>query len=601
MRKLGSKLKLKKAEKPKITNKEKKKVKARKVKGNGNFGLKNVKIGQKFGIIFLFIFLLLGISTGIVANSMSNASSAVDTLERRGDLAITITEISSQVRGKTIMANQYIQFGGSNNIQKYYTEVDEVNQLFEGIRDQLDTDEQINILNEVETRNTEMDRIFKEEITEAYSQDNNSDLRFFSNNFNNLTIETMAYFDLLVQSVNEERQSALDNTHTSQDSAMSTLVISMVVSIVIGIIMILLISRNVSKNLNKVVVMSDEIADGNLSVEPLSYQSKDEIGKLAKSMNTMQDNLKQIVQNISGTATTVGTQSEELSQAVNEVRVGSEQIAATMEELASGTETQANYAGDLSQSMKDFVTHITQANKNGEEINGSAGQVLSKTEEGNQLMATSVKQMGSIDAIVKEAVEKVRGLDVQSGEISKLVSVIKDIADQTNLLALNAAIEAARAGEHGKGFAVVADEVRKLAEQVGASVSDITSIVTNIQTESNAVTNALEEGYQEVEVGTKQIKATDATFIDIKNAVNDMAVTIKTVTDGLTKMATESDKMNASIEEIASISEESAAGVEETSASSEEATSSLEGIANGSDELARSAEKLNDVVRQFKL
>ncbi|GGM29862.1 putative sensory transducer protein YvaQ [Paraliobacillus quinghaiensis] len=590
--------KLKKNRKP---NKDKAKLKSYKQgKGGSILRFKNLKIGRKYGVIFLFIFLLLGISTSIVANSMSEASDAVAALERRGDRAITIADINSKINAKTNTANQFIQFGGQTNIDKYKDQQEEINQLINSVKSQLSSGKQAVLLSQVDDLNEEMNQLFLEDITTSFNNEDDS-LASFSDEFNSLTTETMAFLDGLVKIINEERATAVDHANSSQETAMSTLVVAMIVSIVIGVIMILLVSRSVSKNLDRVVVMSDEIADGNLSVEPLSYQSKDEIGKLATSMNAMQDNLKRIVQNISGTATTVGTQSEELSQAVNEVRVGSEQIAATMEELASGTETQANYAGDLSQSMKDFVTHITQANKNGEEINGSAGQVLSKTEEGNQLMATSVKQMGSIDAIVKEAVEKVRGLDVQSREISKLVSVIKDIADQTNLLALNAAIEAARAGEHGKGFAVVADEVRKLAEQVGASVSDITSIVTNIQTESNAVTNALEEGYQEVEVGTKQIKATDATFSAIQNAVNDMVATIKTVTDGLTDMATESDKMNASIEEIASISEESAAGVEETSASSEEATSSLEGISDGSVELARSAEKLNSVVQQFKL
>ena len=116
--------------------------------------------------------------------------------------------------------------------------------------------------------------------------------------------------------------------------------------------------------------------------------------------------------------------------------------------------------------------------------------------------------MKRIDLIVSEAVNQVQGLDKQSDEISHLVLVIKNIANQTNLLSLNAAIEAARAGEHGKGFAVVADEVRKLAEQVSISVSEITTIVANIQTETNDVVSSLTKGYDEVKEGTMQIEKT---------------------------------------------------------------------------------------------
>src|SRR5699024_4194813 len=133
----------------------------------------------------------------------------------------------------------------------------------------------------------------------------------------------------------------------------------------------------------------------------------------------------------------------------------------------------------------------------------------------------------------RDAVQKVQGLDAQSQEISKLVSVIQDSAEQTNLLALNAAIEAARAGEHGKGFAVVADEVRKLAEQVSVSVTDITTIVTSIQNESSMVTESLEGGYKEVEQGTTQIEATGEKFNGINTSITNMVKDIQSISDNL--------------------------------------------------------------------
>ena len=216
-------------------------------------------------------------------------------------------------------------------------------------------------------------------------------------------------------------------------------------------------------------------------------------------------------------------------------------------------------------------------------------------------MDSSKRQMTKIDHIVHDSVVKVQGLDVHSQEISKLVGVIKDIAEQTNLLALNAAIEAARAGENGKGFAVVADEVRKLAEQVAESVTDITGIVTNIQSESRAVTETLQNGYKEVEQGTKQIDLTVEKFVGINASVMEMVKNIQLVSSDLESMSARGQEMNSSIEDIAAVSEESAAGIEETSASSEQTSASMEEVTSSSNDLAKLAEKLSELVGQFKL
>src|SRR5690625_4415295 len=171
-------------------------------------------------------------------------------------------------------------------------------------------------------------------------------------------------------------------------------------------------------------------------------------------------------------------------------------------------------------------------------------------------MSQSVEQMKRIDLIVSNAVEQVRGLDQKSDEISKLIQVVKDIADQTNLLALNAAIEAARAGEHGKGFAVVADEVRKLAEGVTRSVLEITSIVNSIQKETDDVVNSLNDGYNEVKEGIEQIGKTGESFEIIDDSISSMVDNILSIANRLKEIANNSNEMNELIGEIASVSEE---------------------------------------------
>jgi len=272
-----------------------------------------------------------------------------------------------------------------------------------------------------------------------------------------------------------------------------------------------------------------------------------------------------------------------------------------MEEIASGTESQASHAADLSNAMGTYVEKVEEANENGERIHQSSHEVLQLTEGGSKLMLQSIEQMATIDRIVQDSVQKVQQLDVQSGEISKLVTVIREVAEQTNLLALNAAIEAARAGEHGRGFSVVAEEVKKLAEQVASSVSEITHIVETIQTDSSEVAISLQTGYKEVEKGTSQLKTTGETFEKISESVQVMVENIQTVSESLMMIKSTSQEMNSSIEEIASISQESAAGVEQTSASSQQTSSSMEEVAASSEELEKLAVELNHLIQQFKL
>lgn len=381
----------------------------------------------------------------------------------------------------------------------------------------------------------------------------------------------------------------------------SVFLIMIVVLLVIVIAFILanMLSKPIAQASKHISVLAN--ADFTQTVPEKLMKRKDEIGDLAQSMNQMQGSLLDLIKSVSGATNQLSTSSEELSQSASEVTEGSKQIATTMQELSSGTEAQANSSGTISELMESFVNKVAEANNGTMRTSKESQSIIKQTDEGKELMEQSVTQMQVIHQIVQDAVQKVQGLDRQSKEISKLVEVIQGIAEQTNLLALNAAIEAARAGEHGKGFAVVADEVRKLAEEVTSSIGNITDIVNGIQKESNEVTNSLQNGYEVVEEGSKQIAVTGEKFVEINHSVSSMATMIQSISVQLTEIAEDSGKMNESIEEIAAVSQESAAGVEQTSASAEQLLGSMEEVTNSADHLAKLAEDLSVQVSQFKI
>lgn len=379
---------------------------------------------------------------------------------------------------------------------------------------------------------------------------------------------------------------------------------SMTVSIIILIVgtgIALFTATTITKPLNRVIGQLRKVADGDLTGEEITTILRDETSELVDISNQLLKKNNVILQHIKENAEILSAHSEELHQSANETMEGSNQITLTMTELAQSADSQARNSSDMSMKMDKFTHHLNDVNNSGNQIQHHATMALDNTKAGQELMNHSVKQMVEIDHIVKESVTKVHHLYDQSKEITQLVQVIQEISDQTNLLALNAAIEAARAGEHGKGFAVVADEVRKLAEQVSSSVADITGIVSGIQRGTRDVVDALQTGYVSVEQGTAQIKHTGDNFTTIHAAILEVAHNVCDVSENLNEVLSESIGMTHIVENNAALTEESAAGIQQTTTSVEQSSISMYEVTKRADALANTAENLMELVSRYKL
>ena len=393
----------------------------------------------------------------------------------------------------------------------------------------------------------------------------------------------------------------LNNSISSNEQIQKNGILISILILIVALIIGIITARTISKPIKKVMGRMNLLAQGDLSGSPLLATTKDEIGHLVVATNNMSDSMRDIITQIEKSSKTVLNYSEELSQASQEVQLGADQVSTTMHEMASGSEKQAHRANEMATMMTNLSGEISEASEHSEKIHLSSNNVIQMTAKGNDLMDNSTKQMAKVDELVRTAVTKVQGLDEQAQEISKLNAVIENSANQTHLLALNAAIEAARAGEHGKGFSVVADEVRKLAEQVADSVKEITTIVNNIQTESQSVTVSLQGGYKEVAEGTQLLNTTNNTFHEINDAVHTMVESIQYMSNNLHGIAANSQEMTASVQEIAAIAQENAAGIEETSAGSLQISNSIEEISANTNYLASLIEELNNSVHKFQM
>lgn len=371
--------------------------------------------------------------------------------------------------------------------------------------------------------------------------------------------------------------------------------------VVLGIVISYVMARSISRPVIEVSSRVERMAEGYLNDEPLETKRQDEVGQQVHAINSMRERIQGTLYGTLDISRRLNSSSGTLLESTGTVRDSSNQIAATMEQLAAGAEAQANTASNMAEMVGEFFDDVRRVNVAGHGVANAAGEVLQRTGDGNDMMAGSVEQMNEIYQVVNESVEQIQRLDNQTKEISELVIVISEIAEQTNLLALNAAIEAARAGEQGKGFAVVADEVRKLAEQVGESVNEITTIVDRVQEGSSTAVKFLENGYTSVRKGKEAVMETQTVFGDISNLVTNMTTLTGDMSDNLGRIEEIGEQLTTGVAEIASIAEQSAAGVQETTASVEQTTFQIDTINQGAGELAELSTELENSVNQFAI
>ncbi|WP_042222395.1 methyl-accepting chemotaxis protein [Oceanobacillus manasiensis] len=560
------------------------------------FGFKHIKSKILFGFgIVIFLVVLLSFYNGYTVDQTNEDMKEMTDYQL--ELLITQEKVTIDMQRRTSLLRGYLLYGDPSIKEQFNEGIDASIALENKLLELNDSDD----VQQLMEKKIEWGTFTDEVIAEYDNGNEDRALEIMALFVQPLEEEiTRSFQEMAASSEDEIQELGRQIVKSGETNFWVTIGIAVIV-IITGLLIAFVTTNKITKPILTVMQRMKEIASGNLRHEDLMITTRDELSELYAATNLMTNNTREMILKIGEVSNTVSNQSEELTQSADEVKAGSEQVAVTMEELANGTEEQATNASSLSSVMATFTKSVQETNESGENIQATSKNVLAKTQEGASLMDGSKAQMLKIDQIVREAVVKVQGLDQHTQHITQLVSVIQDIAEQTNLLALNAAIEAARAGESGKGFSVVADEVRKLAEEVAKSISGVTDFVTNIQTETRAISISLNDSYKEVEQGTEKIESTSVTFTEINHAVTTMVDSIQSISANLADLAGKSGKMNHSIEEIAAIAEESAAGVEETSASSEQTSSAMEAVANSSKQLANTAEELNNLVTRFKV
>ena len=368
-------------------------------------------------------------------------------------------------------------------------------------------------------------------------------------------------------------------------------------------IIIYISSRKITKPILAAAEQAEQLANGDLTViiPEKALKRKDELGKLANSFAAMIQKFKVIITQITETSDTVAASGQELYASGEQVGKAAEDVGNTILDISSGAEAQSTKIELALSNLTDLISHINEVNTSTYNMQQTTGHMIDDIAKGSKTAAESIDSINNLKADTEGVSGVISNLGNTSNQIGQIIELISGIAEQTNLLALNAAIEAARAGEAGRGFSVVADEIRKLAEESSDASRRIAKLIVEIRSGVDTAVNKMDDSMKSVNLSVKAIQKNGETFTVLNEQAERLKDIVANVTQSVKKMTENSNDFEHTMQEINETSHEFAANAEGVSAASEEQIALTEEIVSSSKAMADMSEELSSLIKNFKL
>lgn len=529
-----------------------------------------ITMSQKLlGLVGVLVGIMV-IGTVIAYLFMSNIISTFKEFENK-DVAQIKSALSSQVNyGLTVRAfKNYL-------IRKDKKHIDEFNSSIQAMKNDLnaynklsETDEERSSIKDALEKINTFEKVFLDMVKE---REHNNDIMGVDKVYGRPAApvyDAILKLDKISEKKYLEKKKVVEKKFNTM---IIILIVSLAVACLFSIILGSIISKRIVRAINHTKDASEQVASGNLTKE-ISIVSNDELGDMMQQFNQMIARLREVSLSITSASSSLRRKSEEMSKDTDTLDNGLKEQVLQIEQFASAI-TQ------MSQTVADVAKNTSVASQASKDTNLIASK-------GRDVVQGTVEIIEKINSTISDAVGTIEALGKSSEEIGKIVDTIKDIADQTNLLALNAAIEAARAGEQGRGFAVVADEVRKLAERTSVATNEIRDMIKRIQDDTAQSVVSMRNGKSEVEEGVRMSKESQESLVMIVDAAN-------TATDMIQMIATASEELSETANHIAS-------NVENISDFTKKTSQISDNIKKSSDEIMKISSGLNNTISWFKV
>ncbi|MEJ2691466.1 MAG: methyl-accepting chemotaxis protein [Candidatus Thiodiazotropha sp.] len=378
--------------------------------------------------------------------------------------------------------------------------------------------------------------------------------------------------DRLAQKNMAAAEQFFEETEASYHTLLTVITSVLIIGALGSVLLAYFTVSSITLGVKRVEQAANRLAEGDLNVT-VDYQGKDEIGHIAKAFNNM--------------AATFRATVNDLKDAITRLASAAEETSVVTAQTNSGINQQQVETSQVATAINEMNTTVHEVARNAVDAASAAKEADASFIEGKQVVDTIIEAIGALAKEVDQAAQVIHELEQESDSIGSVLDVIKGIAEQTNLLALNAAIEAARAGEQGRGFAVVADEVRTLAGRTQDSTKEIEEMISRLQSGTGKAVQVMETGKEKSRIGVEHASAAAEALQNINVAVDRISAMNAQIANAAEEQSAVTEEINRSIVSINSVAEQSAAGAQQTAAAS--------------DDLAKLAEQLKGLVERFKV
>ncbi|TXC85874.1 methyl-accepting chemotaxis protein [Metabacillus litoralis] len=562
-------------------------------------------VGRKIFIAFAIIFILIaGFSFSALSgmNSINKKSTEVEetwlpTVERLGEMRYLV----EQVVAFQLFYASAETIGEMNNFDGRFEEIfTRLDELFVEYEKVLTSTEEKQVYNDFKAEWSNYLEVHDEVLTLSRANDDDSASTMIKASRQQIEVVESHISKLVEMNQNNASKAAEQGKEIFVNSMTITIVLIAFV-LTAAIIMGILLARSISKPISEVSASVNQVAQGNLTIEPIIVKNKDEIGTLANDFNKMTNSLRMLILQVMENSEQVASTSQQLSLSADQTKKATEQIEFVIKEVASGAETQVNRASEANHAVSEISKGMEQAASSILAVSDLTVSTNNNAHMGQEVVSQTISRMNELENKVKHASAVIDNVGELSKEIGQIVSLITGVADQTNLLALNAAIEAARAGEHGRGFAVVADEVRKLSEQTGQSAEKIKHLIQDMQIEVEKAVESMTDGMNAVDNGMIMVRKTGDSFEEIVHMITEVSSQSQEVSAIVEEVNASTQSMVTLIEGIANISVQSAGNSDSAIVSVVQQNATMNGITTSSEELSTKASELQELVKKFKV